>query len=103
MSAGCVSTSSVLEVGRDTYSVSATADGLRTAAAARESAYEAGRQKCKADGKRLQMVRESSERTRMNIDTTINVTFRCLAESDADYERMDIRSAPTMVIEDRRR
>jgi predicted DsbA family dithiol-disulfide isomerase len=39
----------------------------------------------------------------MNIDTTINVTFRCLAESDADYERMDIRSAPTMVIEDRRR
>lgn len=103
MASGCVSTSTVLEVGRDTYSVSATADGLRTAAAARESAYEAGRQKCKAEGKRLQMVHESSERTRMNIDTTITVTFRCLAESDADYERMGIRSSPTMVIEDRRR
>ena len=35
---GCVSTSNVLEVGKDTYSVSATADGFRDAASARQSA-----------------------------------------------------------------
>lgn len=101
--AGCVSTSSVLEVGRDTYTVSATADGFRTAAAARESAYEAGHAKCKAEGKRLQMVHEASERTRLDIDTTITVTFQCLDERDADYRRVEVRSAPTTIIEDRRR
>jgi len=102
MVAGCVSTSSVLEVGRDTYTVSATADGFRTAAAARESAYETGRQKCVATGKQFQMVHESSASTRMGIDTTIDVTFRCLARNDPQYGRPDIRSAPTTVIEDRR-
>lgn len=99
---GCVSTSSVLEVGRDTYTVSSTADGFRTAAAARQSAYEAGQSKCQKDGKRFQMVHESSERTRMNIDTTIAVTFQCLDERDAAYRRTEVRSAPTAIIEDRR-
>ena len=99
---GCVSTSSVLEVGRDTYSVSATADGFRTAAAARQSAYETGRQKCLASGKQFQMVHEQTAATRMGIDTTIDVTFRCLAMNDQDYGRPVIRSAPSTVIEDRR-
>src|SRR4051812_28630434 len=44
--AACVSTSQVLEVGRDTYSVSATADGYRTAASARDSAFSLGAEKC---------------------------------------------------------
>lgn len=100
--AGCVSTSSVLEVGRDTYSVSATADGLRTAASARDHAYRAGQARCHEEGKRFRLVHESSERTRMGIDTTITVTFRCLREDDADYQRTEIRSAPTMIIEDQR-
>jgi len=48
------------------------------------------------------MVHESSERTRMDIDTTITVTFQCLNENDAGYRRTVIRNAPTTVIEDRR-
>lgn len=101
---GCVSTSkNVPETGRDTYTVSSTADGLRSAAAARESAYEAGQRKCASNGKRFQLVHESSERTRMGIDTTITVAFRCLRDEDPDYGRPVIRTAPTAVIEDRRR
>jgi len=92
---GGVSTSSVLEVGRDTYTVSATADGLRTAATARESAYETGRQKCVAGGKQFQMIHEQAAATRMGIDTTIDVTFRCLAQNDPQYGRPDIRSVPS--------
>ena len=42
---GCVSTSNVLEVGKDTYSVSATADGFRDAASARQSAFNSGAEK----------------------------------------------------------
>ena len=44
---GCVSTSNVLEVGKDTYSVSATADGFRDAASARQSAFNTGAEHCK--------------------------------------------------------
>lgn len=36
---GCVSTSEVLEMGRDTYSVSATADGYRDAASASKAPF----------------------------------------------------------------
>lgn len=80
--AGCVSTSNIVETGRDTYMISSTADGFRSASSARESALEAGASKCKSMGKRLQVTDDAMARTRMGIDTTINVTFRCLAEDD---------------------
>jgi hypothetical protein len=75
--AGCVSTSDVIEVGPDTYTTSATADGFRSAASARQSALEAGTAKCTALGRRLVLTGESSAPTRMGIDTTVTVTFRC--------------------------
>ncbi|WP_206738319.1 hypothetical protein, partial [Klebsiella pneumoniae] len=43
---GCVCTSNFIEVGRDTYTVSATADGFRDAASARQSAFKTGSEKC---------------------------------------------------------
>ena len=97
--AGCVSTSDVLEVGRDTYSVSATSDGYRSAAAAREHAFQAGAAKCNAGGKHFMLVNESTARTRMGIDTTTNVTFRCLSNDDPAYSRPDMKPAPNVVIE----
>ena len=100
---GCLSTSQILEVGRDTYSVSATGDGFRDAASTRQSAFEAGSTKCAALGKRFMLVNESTARTRMGIDTTVNVTFRCLSENDPEYVRPNIRQAPDVVIEDQRK
>lgn len=100
---GCVSTSEVLEVGRDTYSVTSTSDGFRSAAAARESAFQLGAKKCNSLGKHFALVNENSERTRMNIDTTSTVTFRCLADNDPEYQRPDVRKDPNVVIEDQRK
>ena len=97
---GCVSTSEVLEMGKDTYSVSATADGMRSAASARQSAFEAGRETCTKQGKRFMLANESMSRTRMWIDTTVDVTFRCLNENDPEYVRPQIRQAPDVVIKD---
>jgi hypothetical protein len=77
-SASCVSTSQVLPVGVDTFTVSSTSDGLRGAAAARESAFLTGAEKCTSMGKGFELVNESQARTRMGIDTTVNVTFRCV-------------------------
>lgn len=100
---GCVSTSQVLEMGRDTYSVSATADGYRTAASARQSAFAAGAQQCAALGKKFLFINESMQRTRMGIDTTVTVTFRCLNENDPEYTRPNIQQVPDVVIEDQRK
>lgn len=100
--AGCVSTSQVLEMGLDTYSVTATADGMRDAASARESAFEAGTKKCASLGKRFMFLNESTARTRMGIDTTVNVTFRCLHENDPEYTRPNVHQVPDVVIEDQR-
>jgi len=90
---GCVSTTQVLTMGRDTYTVSATADGYRTAAAARESAFESGMKQCDAIGKKFMFVSENTARTRMNIDTTVSIVFRCLSESDPDYLRPNVQPA----------
>lgn len=100
---GCVATSEVLEMGKDTYSVSATADGFRSAASARQSAFESGREMCAKQGKRFMFLDERTGRTRMGIDTTVDVTFRCLNENDPEYTRPRIRQAPDVVIEDQRK
>src|SRR5215831_10485180 len=84
---GCVSTSDVFEMGKDTYSVSATADGFR----ARQSAFEARREMCSKQGRRFMLVNEDTSRTRMGIDTTVDVTFRCVSENDPEYHRPRIR------------
>ena len=48
-------------------------------------------------------ISESTARTRMGIDTTVNVTFRCLADNDPEYSRPEIRQSPAVVIEDQRK
>lgn len=98
---GCVSTSNVLELGRDTYSVSATADGFRDAASARQSAFESGAKKCATLGKKFMLTNESVANTRMGIDTTVSIIFRCLSENDRDYSRPDYQKSPDLLIENR--
>lgn len=88
---GCVDTSQPLEIGRDTYSVSSTADGYRTAASARQSAFETGARKCASLGRHFMLVNESTGATRMGIDTTVNVTFRCLNDDDPAYVRPNLK------------
>lgn len=98
---GCVSTSNVLEVGKDTYSVSATADGFRDAASARQSAFNSGAEKCNSLGKKFMFLNENTAKTRMDIDTTVTIYFRCLNENDSEYTRPGIEKSPDLVIEER--
>lgn len=101
MLGGCVSTSNVLEVGKDTYSISATADGFRDAASARQSAFSSGAEKCNGLGKKFMFLNESIAKTRMDIDTTVTIYFRCLNENDTEYTRPDIEKSPDLIIEKR--
>lgn len=101
--AGCVSTTNILDMGKNTYSISATADGMRSAASARESAFGAGKVWCTKKGKRFLLVNERAESTRMGTETTVSVTFRCLREDNPDYIRSNIRQWPDVIIEDQRK
>ena len=74
----CVNTSNVLQVGPNTWDVSATSDGMRAASDARQAAIEAAGKHCVSMGKTIQVVSDRSERTRMGIDTTYTVTFKCV-------------------------
>ena len=84
---GCMTTSRPLGIGRDTYTVSATGDGFREAVAVRQSAFEAGRDLCEKQRKHFSLVSETKSTMRMGIDTTIDIIFRCLSETDPEYLR----------------
>jgi hypothetical protein len=77
---GCVSTSHVFEVRPGVYSVSTTGDGFSSASRVREHVLSSATEYCGSKGQRVAMEDENSEHTRMGIDTTINVTFRCVAQ-----------------------
>jgi hypothetical protein len=88
---GCVSTSDVLELGKDSYTVSATSDGFRSAANAREDAFAAGAEKCHEQSKKYMLTNENASMTRMGIDTTVTIYFRCLDEADIGYSRPNLQ------------
>ncbi len=77
--AGCVNTTDALQTGPDTYTVSSSADGMRMAADARQSALRTAGRKCASLGRNIVVLNETSQPTRMGIDTTITVNFRCVA------------------------
>lgn len=74
----CVNTSKVMRTGPATWDVSATSDGMRPASDARQAALEQANQHCTSLGKTIQVIKEHSQRTRMDIDTTYTVTFTCV-------------------------
>ena len=101
--AGCVSTSNILDMGKNTYSLSATADGVRSFASARERAFEAGKDWCTKKGKQFSLVKDRRESTLLGTETTVSVTFRCLREDDPELTRSNIHQLPDVIIEDQAR
>jgi hypothetical protein len=75
---GCASASNVYEVSPDIFSVTATGDGYTTADRVLDLAMGKAQAKCAQSGRRLHLLSQNQSRTRMGIDTTISLTFRCL-------------------------
>ncbi len=76
--AACASASKVYEVSPDLFSVTATGDGFATADRVIDLAMGKAQDTCKQKGLRLHVVNEEQLNTRMGIDTTIKIVFRCL-------------------------
>lgn len=54
-------------------------------------------------GRNFMFVSESTMPTRMNIDTTVTLNFRCLTDNDPQYTRPNIENTPNVIIENRNR
>lgn len=75
---GCLIVSEPMQIGQNLFTVSSTADGYRMASDARNRALKAAAKKCVSLGKTMELVSENMTRTRMGIDTTIDLTFKCI-------------------------
>lgn len=75
---GCASASNVYEVSPGIFSVSATGDGYTTADRVVDLAMGKAQRKCAESNRRLDLLSQNHSRTRMGIDTTISLTFRCV-------------------------
>lgn len=75
--AGCASSSNVYQIQPGVYQVSATGDGYTTADRVVDLAMTKAGEHCKVLGKAPIIVRQQQARTRMGIDTTLTVWFRC--------------------------
>lgn len=100
--AGCATSSGVLQLGPDTYTISTAADMFRGGGAgARQEALTAAQKHCVSMGKELMT-------TNINVGgfvgggNTISVNFRCLAKGDPELQRPDFQRAPDVVIQDQR-
>ncbi|MGF8284540.1 hypothetical protein AAGO74_27210, partial [Klebsiella pneumoniae] len=72
---------------------------FRDAASARQSAFKTGSEKCNSLGKKFLLTNENVANTRMGIDTTVTLYFRCLDERDSEYVRPNLQKAPDLRIE----
>jgi hypothetical protein len=75
---GCASASNVYETSPGVFSVTATGDGYTTADRVMDLAMGKAKATCDSRGKRLDLVNQNESRTRMGIDTTISINFRCV-------------------------
>jgi hypothetical protein len=102
--AGCASSSGVLKMGPDTYSITAQASPARGGTAgAKQMALQEANQFCEKMSKEIFVTNFGSATTNDYGAGDSSLTFRCLAKGDPELHRPDYRKAPSTVIEDRRR
>lgn len=75
---GCASSSNVYEMSPGIFTVTATGDGYTTADRVMDLAMGKANEACASRGRRLDVVNQNQSRTRMGIDTTIALSFRCV-------------------------
>lgn len=100
---GC-GTSSVLQLGPDTYRVSAVAPPIAGGvAAAEEAALGAAQRYCASLRREVLVQTLGTAPARLGGQARSSVNFRCLAAGDPELRRPVLEPAPDVVVEDRRR
>ena len=95
---GCVTTSNVVPMGKDTYMISSTSG---RAFPERARIYAVKRANSFCDARKLQM-EPVSENSSTSILSQAEFVFRCLNENDADYRRPDWHKDSGIVLIEKR-
>ena len=99
---GCVSTSEVVPVGRDSFMLTSTSRGGLYAGKERSEGAKAAHQYCDTIGKHMIIRRTDSNGIPGLGPVTSNLVFSCVASDDPEYQRPNLRHDPNIVIENRR-
>jgi hypothetical protein len=106
MLTGCSSSSGVLKVGPDTYTISTSASpGKGGIPTAKRIAYQEATVECVTKGNLEVFVlsEKSSSPTWTEGMANVEVNFRCLPKNDPEFQRQNLKSTPDQVIEKRER
>jgi hypothetical protein len=101
---GCVTTSAVVPMGKDSYMLTASNDACgncsnppQIRAAQQANAY------CDSLGLHMIVRRIDHESFDMGYGHKATITFSCVRDTDTEYARPNLTKDPTTVIEDRRK
>jgi hypothetical protein len=101
--AACATSSGVLKMGPDTYTLSVGAAPLRGGyIGAKQIGLDEAGKYCAAGGKEILVTNISSGTVNRAGAGTVDLTFRCLLAGDRDLQRPDYQAPPTTVIQDQR-
>lgn len=100
---GCMSTSEVVSVGKDTYMLMARGSGLLTSSAEVPiEAMKAANVHCASLGRRMIIRRTDTQGTPGLTDMSSSLVFSCVTEDDPEYKRPDLQKDPNVIIQDNR-
>ena len=101
---GCASSSGVLNIGPDTFTISTSASpGRGGVPAAKRIAYEEATVACSQRGQRvLGLTEKAQSPTWTEGMANVTLNFRCLPVDDPEFKRQSLQSAPDQVIEMRK-
>jgi len=91
---GCLSASGVYETSPGIFTVTATGDGFTTADRVFELVTTKAKDKCAKTGGDLKVVDLNQAKTRMGIDTTITLKFRCVSKNQAPDPEAAAEASP---------
>jgi len=97
---GCVSTSEIIPVGKDSYMVSGSGTGGLSYGKTLAAALKSANTYCAKQTKFMIIRREETE-GRFNGEAA-NLMFSCVTADDPEYKRPNLRRDPTTIIEDQR-
>ena len=99
--AGCVSNTEIVPVGPDSFMISATTRGGAFMGEAPIVAAKAAHQHCAPLGRSRVSRRTDSTVEGLNNIGTNTLVFSCVAETDPEYQRPNLKHDPNVLIERR--
>jgi hypothetical protein len=99
---GCVSTTDVVPVGKDSYLISGRANGGLNAGKGTIQATQKANAYCASQNKFMIVRRIDTNGNAAVFGESASLYFSCVTQDDPEYQRPNLRRDPTEVIEDQR-